>query len=306
MLAVAGKLVLVSACFMFASFGLYIWRAQQPSTTPRRDLSGANVTACRYVYVDCGVNNGVNIRKLFEPTFYTGSWFVEHFRDSFGNATDTSTLCAFGFEANRVHTARLQRVQEAYIKEGWRVHLFTETAIGYSDGEVAFHRDVDERPGDPFYKPDRPPQATSASTMHDHGYGSSQVRSVDIVRFLTNLRSGDVSPIIVLKMDVEGEEHYVLPKLLLSGVFCDLSKLFVEWHAWPMSERRWHMPNLRQVMEHMQRAHPDCKVRVYHRDDESYADDRNLSVADGFVYNRLPDEVADSTWSERARKREGS
>lgn len=59
-------------------------------------------------------------------------------------------------------------------------------------------------------------------------------------------------------------------------------------------------------MEHMQRAHPDCKVRVYHRDDESYADDRNLSVADGFVYNRLPDEVADSTWSERARKREGS
>eukprot|EP00854_Cymbomonas_tetramitiformis_P000879 gene879-1374_t len=44
------------------------------------------------------------------------------------------------------------------------------------------------------------------------------------------------------------------------------------------------------VMEDMLRAHPDFKVRVYHRDDESYADDRNSSVLGEFAYNRLPGE----------------
>ncbi|KAK3241562.1 hypothetical protein CYMTET_48678 [Cymbomonas tetramitiformis] len=159
---------------------------------------------------------------------------------------------------------------------------------GYSDGHAILYRDVDERPGDPFYKNDRPPLATSASTMHDHGHGSTRVSTVDIVPFLQSLRIGKNAQIVLVKMDVEGEEHFVLPKLLMSGLFCELTKLFVEWHAWPMSDRRWHMARLKQVMEDMLRAHPDCKVRVYHRDDESYADDRNSSVLGEFAYNRLP------------------
>ncbi|KAK3241561.1 hypothetical protein CYMTET_48678 [Cymbomonas tetramitiformis] len=110
---------------------------------------------------------------------------------------------------------------------------------GYSDGHAILYRDVDERPGDPFYKNDRPPLATSASTMHDHGHGSTRVSTVDIVPFLQSLRIGKNAQIVL-------------------------------------------------VMEDMLRAHPDCKVRVYHRDDESYADDRNSSVLGEFAYNRLP------------------
>ena len=45
--------------------------------------------------------------------------------------------CVFGFEANPFHTARLQALQSCYVSRGWRVAIFTETAVNDANGSGA-------------------------------------------------------------------------------------------------------------------------------------------------------------------------
>ena len=35
---------------------------------------------------------------------------------------------------------------------------------------------------------------------------------------------------VVMKLDIEGSEHEVIPDLLLSGAFKNIDKTFIEWH----------------------------------------------------------------------------
>ena len=105
-----------------------------PSSTSASDLwrppNGRRwADGCTHVFLDVGMNIGVQTRKLFEPEKYpllsngtTASDSIirqaRHARSSFLDAFTTElgedrsrNTCVFGFEANPFHTARLQALQ---------------------------------------------------------------------------------------------------------------------------------------------------------------------------------------------------
>jgi FkbM family methyltransferase len=58
---------------------------------------------------------------------------------------------------------------------------------------------------------------------------ASGVRGVDFARVLSHATK-DTSGPVLMKLDVEGSEYSLLPRLLLSGALCRVDYLFVEWH----------------------------------------------------------------------------
>lgn len=77
--------------------------------------------------------------------------------------------------------------------------------------------------------------------------GAERVQCVDIARIIDELSD----PEIILKLDVEGAEHVILPHLLERGMAGNISLLLVEWHdyrpdrraeieeAWPGPIEAW-------------------------------------------------------------------
>ena len=57
---------------------------------------------------------------------------------------------------------------------------------------------------------------------------------------------------VFLKCDVEGAEYDLLPHLLMTGAFCRVTHLYMEWHLNSVSpERRLAALALRTALEHM-------------------------------------------------------
>jgi len=131
---------------------------------------------CWHIYLDVGSNIGVQVRKLFEPHRYPKADILPYFESYFHidpskpvpralppiTTTNTETdeftdltnpngsnndllpqnnaishICAFGCEPNPLHVDRLNALEEAYTRTGWRTTFFTETAVGISDTDAA-------------------------------------------------------------------------------------------------------------------------------------------------------------------------
>lgn len=215
---------------------------------------------CDHVYLDMGTNVGLQIRKLYEPDLYPNNPTENIFLKYFGRFR--SGVCAFGFEANPIHTDRLHKLQRAYRELGLRVYIFTETAVSTRNGNTTFFRD----PG--------------ASKHNEWGAGltlntlastsklsniSVTVAMIDIVCFLRNhviLRSrprSDVHSSIVIKSDIEGHDVSVLSHLVASGMWCHVSAIYGE-HV----STEW----VRAVALALQHV-PTCSTKYYALDDET-------------------------------------
>lgn len=181
-------------------------------------------TPCTSAYLDLGTNIGVQLRKLFEPQLYRGAPMLALFDRCLGDAPKRlRRVCAFGFEANPIHTTRLRALQIAYRNAGWNVTVATETLVGDRDA-------VDV----PFF--DR------GDVSHEHWGGSifgetkhsqrSLLRQIDIAAFIEQRVREFGFPIALAKFDIEGSEFLVLPRLLERNLLCDnwLGTLTIEWH----------------------------------------------------------------------------
>jgi hypothetical protein len=98
--------------------------------------------ACKHVYLDVGTNRGVQLRKLFEPRHYprAAMKILKKFETHFGSSRDE--VCAFGFEPNVVHAKWLESLEGIYRKRGYKVLIFTTTAVSTSGGTATFYRDI--------------------------------------------------------------------------------------------------------------------------------------------------------------------
>lgn len=202
-------------------------------------------------------------------------------------------MCVFLFEPNSVHTQRLKELEASYRKQGWRVTAFTDTAIGPTDGYTNLYRDQDEQPGDPYYKDGVHPAAISASTVTNHGRGFRKVKQVDLARWvLENVASRTIPeapqvrlgeppappPFVLMKMDTEGAEHTVLPRLVFSGALCSIDVAMVEYHyrtkwAKNLGERVTEPePGLHANVTGLMKLLEGCKTKVMDGDDESGMD----------------------------------
>jgi len=61
-----------------------------------------------------------------------------------------------------------------------------------------------------------------------------EVESLDLSQWI--LDNFDVDDFIVLKMDIEGAEYEVLPKMVKDGSIAYINHAFIEWHDWVMPE----------------------------------------------------------------------
>ena len=131
-------------------------------------------------------------------------------------------VCAIGFEPNPTHRKRLRQLETAYKQCGWKVKIFTDTAVSDHEGITTFYTDDVE-----------PKNEWGASIVQDN---LNLVRSVESVKLLH--LSKYVNEIIgsrkavVMKMDIEGAEIEVITDLILSGSFQYVDSLHVEFHDW--------------------------------------------------------------------------
>jgi hypothetical protein len=220
---------------------------------------------CKMVYIDMGTNIGVQIRKLYEPSKYPGAGVLRIFDKYFGTTRNESKdLCAIGIEMNPSHTKRLKLLEKHYTGVcGYNVHIYTETAVAGYDGSIGFMSDND------FTFQEWGASTTSIFKDLHPGNKEHNVSAWDIAKFIMK----EIVPYattIVVKMDIEGAESSVLPRLVMTGAFCNIDEIVIEYHWTEFSEEQ------KKVVEIARGLHPEfvaaagCKCQINHMDDESF------------------------------------
>ena len=225
-------------------------------------------SACKYFYLDVGSNIGVQIRKLYEPRRYPAAPVLDIFDSEFGE--DRRKVCAIGIEMNPSHSRRLQALEEHYTRKcGYTVKIFRETAAATHDGFVDFYTDMD-----------RENLEWGASTVYNWNVstaGPQKVRAMDIARFLVQ----EVLPFakkVVMKMDIEGAEASVLPRLIALGALCSIDVLFIEQHVQFLDKLQT------DVLGSTMRLFPRffsaalCKAKIVNLDDETFLHDADSTM----------------------------
>lgn len=77
-------------------------------------------------------------------------------------------------------------------------------------------------------------QDTSERDLLYEWHENVKVESLDLSQWILNNFSKD--DFIVLKMDIEGSEYEVLPKMIKDGSIQYVNHAFIEWHDWVMPE----------------------------------------------------------------------
>ena len=184
---------------------------------------------CSHVYFDMGANIGVQIRKLHEATLYPHAPAVRLFNATFGPAPHCD-VCAIAIEPNPRHALRLAQLKENYHRAGVGV-LILIAAVSDADGVTrltGFNRTDRwiQRHGGVELQVTASVADTFSDTQEAHG-DSAIVRTVDLARLgrpATCAHAWDggrdaAGTNIVMKMDIEGSEHRVLPHLMHGRCF---------------------------------------------------------------------------------------
>lgn len=224
---------------------------------------------CTKIYLDIGTNIGVQIRKLFEPEKYPLGRVLPIFTDVFGDGKYRAhSVCALGMEPNPHHWARLQALEAAYGKRGFRTHIY-HFAAWKKEGTMAFRTD----------KKDVSSEQDVANSMHEE-WGAHlrrevvQVRTVDLAAFIKSLPHGKVK---LMKLDIEGAEYETLANAIPQSVMCEdtVPKLCVETHprgditTWKDDRLLWAVA--RRIKDHT--CEGSRPTSIVDRDDETYVHD---------------------------------
>jgi len=190
------------------------------------------LNSCKSIFLDLGSNIGVNVRKLYESEKYQGAKLLPELEKAFGSPKSRrapdSGLCALGFEPNPKHKDRLDKIEQAYIKKGFKVHFYPYAAWR-SDGFMAFNttgkREVsgDDKKSEGAH--------LSMRSVQWPGARDIMVRTVDMSEFVKTLPVGSVK---LLLMDIEGSEYETLAQMMQKNVMCQgtVETALVDAHGW--------------------------------------------------------------------------
>ena len=220
--------------------------------------------ACHHIYLDLGTNIGIQIRKLFQPESYEKASVLRYYFKLFGS--NRNNVCAIGFEANPLHTDRLQMVEKAYNDAGFPCTIFTETAVSSTERNMTFHMDGQAHPTQHQWGA----SLEYLSPIHKNGENVT-VRAIDMNSFFLKVfkvwtQSSNYVPKrskVMVKVDVEGSEHELLPNLLAGGSLCKMNLVTLEWHQKRGEDIE---PHLRKVFSRLK----NCHIDMINFDDESY------------------------------------
>jgi len=118
-------------------------------------------------------------------------------------------------------------------------------------------------------------QDITAEILPEPTVGGRTVRAIDLARFINSALAATK---IVMKLDIEGAEHNILPRLIMTGALCRVDVLFMEQHMWQLTAPQQDV--LRQstdLFPAVARA-AGCKTEMSMLDDETYFDDADSTV----------------------------
>lgn len=197
------------------------------------------------VYLDVGSNMGVQVRKLYEPEAYRLAPILPLFDVAFGPAefrrSNLSGLCAFGFEAGPWWKPRLKRVEQAYQPLGWRVEFTVPRAIYDTDKEFVNFSNAGWDPMGGSYGAGATIVGKGNPKVNNQN-NTVRVQTLDLALWIrTNIINRDLGsglgePYVLMKLDIEGAEFRVLPKMLskeYEGMLCSgvIDAILIEWHG---------------------------------------------------------------------------
>ena len=169
-------------------------------------------------YIDCGAHHGETVEEMLKTGVIS---------------SDFNVIC---FEPNIQSFGILSSKGDLFSK--FKSIELNQKAIWDSNGVKIFRME--------WYAPEKYDGCGSTLIPENSwftGYGvydrNISVITVDLNSLITELvNKHETCPNIVLKLDIEGSEFVVLEKMIDSGVIQKVSKLFIEFHAWAMREKR--------------------------------------------------------------------
>eukprot|EP01083_Nonionella_stella_P235053 826945_1 len=182
---------------------------------------------CSTIYIDLGSNIGVQSRKLFEPDLYSRSGVprghgrrislkqrMQQYDNILGNIeTRRKDCCVFSFEANPAHKQRLKEIETCYGEKGWKIHFYIR-AVWDSDNElITIHTNINDT------NEDWGASIFDTPTENESIY---RVKTIDIADWTLKLINIHKPNKILMKMDIEGAEYQVLPRMLQKGILCNI------------------------------------------------------------------------------------
>jgi FkbM family methyltransferase len=253
---------------------------------------------CKHVYLDMGTNIGIQIRKLYEPGLYVKGKILPYFDKYFGSVENRKEVCAFGVEANPIHTKRLDALEQAYTKLGYPVVIFTETAAGNKNGNITFFQEKEAHPA---------VHEWGASIYNWRGTMMNvTVGMLDIALFLKHLvyNRADIKADskVVIKMDIEGFEYHLIPYLFSKNVLCQVDFMYIEFHP-QMDEEA--PKDFSKVLEWFIKTTPDCRCEFADIDDEAYGVGNDPFDLPGVRIRRLRSSITSSDHDRRFKPKNG-
>jgi len=166
---------------------------------------------------------------------------------------DNRDVCVFDFEANPKHWPRLRQVSEAYAAMGWRYHI-VEAAVSDKAGTTTFFhqgqvdetneewgfsgaKDLSEIYGE---EKSKGKYTEEVVTIRLSDWIKTHIGDRLVPEVPPSRKSGTTtdsatdaipSPVIGMKMDIEGFEYVVIPDIIHSGAACLFTFIFGEYHS---------------------------------------------------------------------------
>eukprot|EP01084_Bolivina_argentea_P098511 177040_1 len=258
-------------------------KQKQSQIVINNNVNNINITEwnCSNVYVDLGSNIEVQIRKVFEPEKYLPNInFIPNWRNSLATTiklfdeilgdiyTRRISTCVFGFEANPIHKNRLKQIEKCYQSKGWKTK--------FNVPKVVF--DINNKTI-PIYvnNQSRNEDWGASIVLNDHleATNTVNVSTIDIGLWLQNLILLYEPKHILIKMDIEGAEFKVLPRMLELGILCKkyIDIIMFEAHPWAQHLMGSNFTT-RQLLEQI-KLQTQCEpTNIIFVDDETYLHDQ--------------------------------
>lgn len=228
------------------------------------------VTTCDSIYLDVGSNIGVQIRKLFEPELYPNASVLKLFDESYGAFYDRRLkVCALGMEPHPGLQDRLQNLESAYMRNGWKVHFYPYAASD-KEGTVNFHLCDGIGLGTCSHEVRSRLVKTPMYSRKEKHVQVRPVRSINLTAFIQSLPANTVR---LMKLDVEGSEYPIVEQMASLNFMCKniVGGAFIETHR-----AHGHKHDGARYIERLMQSQScgsNPATSFIHMDDETYVDD---------------------------------
>jgi FkbM family methyltransferase len=223
------------------------------------------MTGQRKIFIDCGVNMGTGFSKLCNTVGVDENWEI------------------FGFEPNEyafdIYVEHIKSEKYSFLSNK-NFNLF-QKAVWIEDGEIEFcmeglsekeyneneHWKEEIRKHRINYPLDRLELGVPSSggscikklhekhqraESHEKLYEWSDPVLVECIDFSKWIKDNfSKEDYIFLKMDIEGSEYKILPKMINDGTISYIDALVIEWHDWIMPEFKSDTLQLQQQLQNL-------------------------------------------------------